>query len=150
MKKFEFRLERVERWRALQMQLQEEKARKAAVLLETARGEALAMANLRRTSAAQIQTGGETTALASYPGFVQKLGREIQAANNNVMRLESATNAEKRRLLEMHRGVRLLERLHENRRQEWQAEVDRENERFAGEVFLGRVQSKLRARSSGG
>ena len=150
MKKFEFRLDRVERWRVLQLRLQEEKTRKAAEVLALARRELDAVEEIAREAAAEIQRGGSATAMASYPGFLERNSRDREAAVARLQRLETAVNQERGVLLEMHRGVRLLEVLHETRRAEWTAESNKEEEEFAGEAFLGRVQSRKRARSSSG
>lgn len=150
MKKFEFRLERVERWRVLQMRLQEEKTRKAAEVLALARRELNSVGEIARTAAAEMQRGGTATAMAAYPGFLERNAKDRDLALARIQRLATAVNQERGVLLEMHRGVRLLELLHETRRAEWTAKANKEEEEFAGEAFLGRVQSKERARSSSG
>lgn len=150
MKKFEFRLNRVLHWREIQKQLQEERTRKAVQAAMEAREEASQLIARGQDAARLVQLGGEASMMASYPAFTRKLDQQKQDAVAQIQGLDAAVAKERKRLVEMHRGVELLARLQETRRAEWGAENEREMQQFAEEAFVGRIQSKMRARSSVG
>ncbi len=150
MKKFDFRLHRVLQWRELQKQLQEERTRNAVQLAAEARDAASTLIEQGRAAAKQIQLGGEASVLASYPAFSRKLDQQKQEAVAQIQGLDAAVAKERKRLVEMHRNVELLTRLKEKQHTDWATENEREMQQFAEEAFIGRIQSKARARSSVG
>ena len=145
MKKFDFRLNRVLHWREIQKQLQEERTRKAVQQAMQAREEASKLIESGQEAMRLVQMGGEASMMSSYPAFSRKLDQQKQAAVANIQGLDAAVAKERKRLVEMHRGVELLTRLHDTQRAEWDAENEREMQQFAEEAFVGRMNARSRA-----
>ena len=144
MKRFQFSLERVERWRAIQAQIQKTRAQQAAALLGAARSECEKHASGIRDSERHVAAGGEAILMAAYPGYRERCVKESKALFATAQKLEQVASNEMRRLTEMDRAHRLLEKLHEARKMAWEDESRREEDVFAGEAFLARVQSRNR------
>lgn len=81
----------------------------------------------------------ELAALTAHRSYVSKQDRKLQARSEEVDRRIAAQVVE---LTEARRRVRLLEKLRERRRAEWQAACDREQEETATEVFLARWRER--------
>jgi len=135
---FQFRLERVLRWRQAKLELAQftlsriaaDRTRWDTTLakLENSRAEA---ETLILTS--HPVTGNELEALASYK---ENLGRERQAALGHRRECDRKMEQQRARLLAARREYRLLEKLRQVRRIEWETAVNREFEALASESYL--------------
>jgi flagellar export protein FliJ len=138
MKRFDFHLEQVLRWRR--------------TLAELRRAEALACANavteaereVERLRAQQAQAARDLTmqpngaTLAAGSAFLQKFRGRIADALKELESTRAALKSATGKLVEADRNAKLLEKMKENRFREWSAESDRELEAFAAESFLNR------------
>jgi flagellar export protein FliJ len=138
MKAFRFGLQKVLRWRETQLEIEEARFKQAAQKvseLDRARAELQAEAirtevEVRRWSPVD---GRDLAALGGFRLHVKT--RESELAQQ---RAESQKALEDRQkaMLEARRRCRLLERLKERRRVEWQVGCERELEELASESFL--------------
>jgi flagellar export protein FliJ len=138
MKRFDFHLENVLRWRR--------------TLADIRRAEALACANavaeaereLERLRAAEAQAARDLTmqpngaSLAAGSAFLEKFRSRIADAVKKVERARAALDAATAKVVEADRNAKLLEKMKQTRLVEWSAECDRELEAFAAETFLNR------------
>jgi flagellar biosynthesis chaperone FliJ len=138
MKRFEFHLENVLRWRR--------------TLADVRRAEALACANsvaeaereLERLRDGEAQAARDLTmqpngaSLAAGSAFLEKFRSRIADAVKSAESRRAALNAATAKVVEADRNAKLLEKLKETRLVEWSAECDRELEAFAAETFLNR------------
>ncbi len=137
---FQFRLERVLRWRQARLELEQFALGRIAadckrwdtlmVKLENSRAEAETL-----LLSPHPVTGNELEALARYK---EHLGRERQVALDHRLECERKMEQQRARLLAARREYRLLERLRQVRRAEWETAVNREFEALAAESYLAR------------
>jgi flagellar export protein FliJ len=143
---FHFRLERVLRWRQAKLELEQfalsriaaDRTRwdKLLAKLENSRAQA---ETLLRSSCPV--TGNELEALARYK---EHLGRERQVALDRRRECERKMEQQLARLLAARREYRLLEKLRQVRRAEWETAVNREFEALAAESYLARWEPRPR------
>lgn len=156
MKAFVFRLERVMRWRATQVTLQQARASVASARLAAIEGALEARKVEVRACAGQIRQNAMGTAFQSYGRFVAVAQRDIKDLDGRAVAARKAVALEMNLLNDANRKVQLLENLKEGRQNVWQKEFDREIAAFADEAFLYRAnqsgynRENRRARSSGG
>jgi flagellar export protein FliJ len=135
---FRFTLEKALELRRLQLQLEETKfQRQTAALVELDRIREGMLAS-RAHAEAQVREGGSTlgidlAALGAFRRHIQ--GKEKALAQR---RAEEEKKLEQCRaaMLEARRRCKLLERLKERRKAEWEAAFSRELEQVAAESFL--------------
>ena len=135
---FHFSLEKALDLRRLQLELEESKfQQQAAALLELDRMRDQIRAS-RANAEAQVRAGGsalglDLAALGAFRLHVQSKEKELAQR-----RLEGEKKLEERRnaMLEARRRCRLLERLKERRKGEWETAFNRELEAVAAESFL--------------
>lgn len=138
MQAFRFRLQRVLHVREKQLEVEEVRFKQAAAavaeldrsLSGMRASVALAETELRRSSKLD---GSELAAFDSYRSGMQRRERELLGRRRerlNAMERQQAV------MMEARRRCRLLERLKERRREEWDAARDRELEETASESFL--------------
>lgn len=138
MRAFRFRLEKVLAWRRTQLELEDAKLkRQISALAELDRAESELEATAIR-SELQVRdwspiSGNDLAALSSFRLHVQN--REKEIATRRAEALQQLA-AQQQAMLEARRRCRLLERLEERRRAEWQAAADREVEQLAAESYL--------------
>ena len=143
MKKFNFRLEQVRRWR--ESERDKEKFRLQALLTElrqldwaqsqlvnAASGAELAV---RPTPEAPLPSTEELQALDSYRGYVR---RECQRLAGVRAQLEVRVNAQRRALVEAERKVEVLDILREQKLAEWKKDLDKEQEELVAELVVAR------------
>ena len=140
MTNFAFRLERVLHWRRAQLDVEQfalsrltaECARWDAMLarLDRARNEANAL-----TRSPGAVSGADLGALARYQ---EHLEQQRKAGIERRRECEKRTELLRARVLKARREHRLLEKLRQARRAEWEAAVDREFEALAAEAYLAR------------
>jgi len=143
---FRFRLQRVLEFRRTQLQVAESECRRAEAKLNAVQARQTAL-DLRKT-----ETRNAVARLPSVAGHdlwaLPDWYRWTDAEKSRLTRLEnaSAEELEKRRAaaMEAQRKVRLLEKLHDKRRAEWQGAFDREVEEQAADAFRGRDTRLLR------
>jgi len=145
MKAFSFRLERVLEWR--QAQLDVEQSALGRLAAEFARWEAVlaSLGNARAKAEGLVQsgpvTGTDLGALASYQEHIERQRRiTLDRRRDCAARLEK----QRARLLQARREHRLLEKLRQVRRAEWETAVDREFEALAAETYLAQWEPPRR------
>jgi flagellar export protein FliJ len=150
MKAFHFRLDQALRWRATQLDI--EKSRVAAVAKRLA-DIRLALETLRSNlsnSTSQLGPVSDGSSLEILSAYTEKTRRQITELDKSLMPAQQALAAQTQLMIEANRKLHLIEKLKHTAQTAWNEEFTRELEAFAGENFLGRLQSKKRARSSGG
>lgn len=136
---FTFRLERVLRWRVTSLKLEEAKVEQLRFSMEqarTANGKlSEALSQTKQSTGVQMQlTGADLQAIDSY---ATRLVREIAQAGQTILALSEAIAKQMLIVSARDREVRLLERLRERRREEWQTEVNRESDEQSGDFSAG-------------
>ncbi|SRR5579872_5650471 len=143
---FSFRLERVLQWRQAQLDLA--RAAMSRVTAECARWDATLakLADARTQAEGLLQTqgpvsGAELGALSRYQAHIEQQRKiALDRRRDCEIRLEQ----QRARLLEARREHRLLEKLRQVRRAEWELAVDREFEALAAETYLAQWASPRR------
>lgn len=140
MKRFVFRLESVLRWRRSLFEQEQNRlhalvAERDAILLRLKELEELRQRAEQALLEAPAVTGSELTALEAYR---RRLNLERARKQQELTDCEARIEAQRQRVLEAQRRVRLLERLRERRFSEWEAELNRELEALAAESYLAR------------
>jgi flagellar export protein FliJ len=145
MKTFSFRLERVLEWR--QVQLDVEQSALGRVAAEFARWETVLanLGNARAKAEGLVQSGpvdgADLGALASYQEHIEQQRKTaLDRRRDCAARLEK----QRARLLQARRDHRLLEKLRQVRRAEWETAVDREFEALAAETYLAQWEPPRR------
>lgn len=138
MTQFRFPLEKVLELRRTQLEIEELKFRnQTAAIAELNRSCAEIEAAGRRTETTvrgwNSVAGCDLAALGGYRLRVQQQAQEITGK-----RVECERNLDVQRgvMMEARRRVRLMERLRERRKAEWQVAADKEMEELASESFL--------------
>jgi hypothetical protein len=137
---FEFPLRRALQWRRTQLELEEAKLRQLVAAVEELRLAAVRL-DLAKNRAeqsvcvAQTVEAGDLWALAAYR---QRLIAEKQALAVRRRACQQEADAQRQRVVGAQRQCRLLEKLEERRRAEWQRDQDREIETLASESYLAR------------
>lgn len=136
---FTFRLEKVLRWRQAKMELEQFALHRLAA--ECARWDVrLGEIEKARSQAEQLVLSGpvEGSDLAALARYQQHLHDEKQAAIAHRRNCEQRMEQQRVLLLAARREFRLLEKLRQVRRAEWESAVDREFESLAAETYLAR------------
>jgi len=139
-KRFVFRLESVLRWRRSLFGQEHNRLRalvaeRDAILLRLKELEELRQRAEQALLEAPAVTGSELAALEAYR---RRLNLERARKQQELADCEPRIEAQRQRVLEAQRRVRLLERLRERRFSEWEAELNRELEALAAESYLAR------------
>lgn len=141
MKRFSFPLERVQRWRRGQAELEEMNlrhllaelhatdARRRHLVEEREQAEAAILS--QKTAAAE-----ELSGLDSFRQYVKAQGRALDEIRRQQ---QEKIAAQRQRVIEARRRLELLERLHHKARGEWQAAFNKEQEDMAAELFLAKL-----------
>jgi len=137
---FHFRLEKVLRWRQAKMELEQFALHRLAA--ECARWDVrLAEIEKARRHAEQLVVssgpvvGSDLAALARYQRRLQDEKQDSIAHRRNC---EQRMEQQRTLLLAARREFRLLEKLRQVRRAEWESAVNREFEALAAETYLAR------------
>lgn len=151
MKAFRFRLEQALRWRCAQADLEKSRTAAVAARVSAVQTQLESRRNELSAAARDLAAGAPGAALESWTAYSRRLRREIADNEKQLKEAERALGEQLRLLAEARRKVRLLENLKQSGQADWNAELDRELEAFAGEAFLiGYNRESRRARSSGG
>ena len=141
MTNFRFRLEKVLAWRRTQLELEDTKLKKqiaevAELDRERAELEATAVRAQAEVRAWSPVSGHELASLASFRRHVEDSEKGLAARRATAVQ---KLQAQQQALLEARRRCRLLERLEQRRRAEWQAATNVEIEQLAAESHLARL-----------
>lgn len=141
MKRFQFPLERVRRWRSEQASVEElklQQLRAEAARLAGAKSEIQSEAaqSARQVLAQPSMDALELTSLESYRLYLR---RRIYELENLERQCEAKLVEQRRRVMEARRQFELLDRLHGKAWREWVAEGNKEQEQIAAEVFLAKA-----------
>jgi len=140
MKRFQFQLERVRRWRLEQLDLEELK-------LQQVRAERQTLADAKqRVREGLAKSAQEVLAQPSMPGLELEnldsyrihVRRRVRSFENLEQQVEVKVVEQRGRVLEARRQCELLDGLRQKAFAKWKAAVDREQEALAGELFLSR------------
>jgi len=145
MKRFDFPLERVRRWRAEQANLQELKLRQfiaAKEGFEAAKREAGAEGRRvqEEVLARPRLEGRELQTLDAYLAHVQS---HIADLDGRARQCEAQIVKQRQRVMEARRQFELLDRLRAAALAEWQAASNKEQEDLAAELFLAKSRRNL-------
>jgi flagellar export protein FliJ len=149
MERYRFSLARVLDWRRQQQQIEEETL--AALLaehqaLDRARQEADREAS--RLHAEPREDGSHLAAeLAAADGYRRVMRRKSAQLRRESEQCAARIAAQRQRLLEARRRVRLLERLETAQRRQWEAAFARQQDALATDLYLARWR---RPRDGGG
>ena len=140
MKRFQFSLETALQWRDTQLRTEEAKLEQQFQRLhaleniisqcDTARAEEEA-AVLR----APLINPQELVALDRYRSHLAAQKVRLQ---QGIRDIQTAIAAQQQRMVEVRRGVKLLEKLRQRQRDQWQADFDRELENEAADLYLAK------------
>jgi len=146
---FNFRLEKVLRWR--QAQLAAEQFALSRLAVECARWDTL-LAKLQEDRAGAMAltvssnvNGRDLKALSSYQNHIEQ---QRKAALDRLRVCREKMEEQRIRLLKARREHRLLEKLRQIRRAEWEAAVNREFDALAAETYLAQWAPRDRRNSS--
>jgi len=144
MKRFQFRLEQVRRWRQNQAELEEmrlERLHNELRALEAAQREiATAAERSRRTVLAQpAVTSEELGSLESLHEYAKHETRRLKGKEQEV---KAHVAEQRQRVLEAHRRFELLDGLHGKALAGWVAARDKEQEELGAELFLSKLARK--------
>jgi hypothetical protein len=138
MKRFDFPLERVRRWRREQASLEELKlqqllAQKAALFAARCQIDRERADEEQQLFARPFLAGSELEALDSYSAYSRGRVRHLE---DRERQCESQIVEQRNRLLEARRRFELLDKLHQQSLKTWQAALNKEYEDLAAESFL--------------
>lgn len=145
MKRFQFPLERVRRWRAEQAAVEELKLEQLAAALTKIREEKRNIENQRRSTERELlgQPAIEAIQLQSLDAYRLCTRNQIRDTEIRERQAETLVGQQRQRVIEARRQAELLERLKRKALDEWQTASDREQETLAGELYLAK---RIRAR----
>ncbi len=141
MKRFTFPLERVERWRLEQLNLEELKLHQIlAERQKPARTKEPIWNELRRVGhGVLIRPILESEDLENLDSFRQHLHTRIRSLEGRERETEARIAAQRERVIEARRQFELLDRLRQKALAEWRATADKEQETLAAEMFLAKT-----------
>jgi hypothetical protein len=140
MKTFAFRLERILQWRITSLQTEEMRVEKLRFTLELASMEKEKL--VQALSKAKQSTGNQTLVkgadLHALDPYTIRLAEELALASKKMASLSEAIAKQMLVVSNCDRNVRLLERLRDRRREEWQTEMNRELDALSADFSGGR------------
>jgi hypothetical protein len=148
MKRFQFRLDRVRRWRSEQAALEELKLEqmRAELARFTAARVEIEAEGVRSSQQVRSQPAIEPIELTSLEFYGLHLRRRAYELATLERQAEAKVVEQRRRVLEARRQYELLDRLRQKAWREWLAAADKEQEDLASELFLARTVRKRLAR----
>jgi len=144
MKRFDFPLERVLRWRREQASLEEiklQQLRSEVAQIQAARRQ---IESERAESESHVLTRGsiDPASLESLDSYRQYVAGKIRQLENRKRQWEAKINEQLNRVIAARRQFELLERLKQTALQEWHASMNKEQEELAAELFLAKSRRK--------
>jgi len=145
MKRFEFPLERVRRWRRSEADLEELKLRQMLGERDATEQRKLSLLAERSLAEASVLAGqrvnvDELAALDSFRRYVREQGNALEQLHRQQ---EEKIAKQRERMGEAKRRFELLDRLHQSALAEWQAGFNKEQEEMASELFLAKRNRDL-------
>ncbi len=143
MKAFRFPLERVLEWRRMQRDIERSNIRAIATRIQEL-DDRRRQLSLERSVAegevlrAKTMDGADLARVAAFQLHVRN--EKLTIANTRGQ-CEHELTAQREKLVEAQRQVKLLQNLRDKRMTRWTADLAREREQFAAEAFLARWQS---------
>ncbi len=150
MKRFQFPLDRVRRWRSEQASVEELKLGQLRDRLD-ALGEAKQRVELARTQSEQEVLGQpfiEAYEVQSLEDYRLHTRFQIRDIENQQRQCEEQIVAQRQRVIEARQKAELLERLKQKALGEWLAANNHEEETLATELFLAKRQRQPSRRGS--
>jgi len=146
MRAFLFPLRRVLNWRNTQLEIEENRLRGLVAVREQLALEAvqLEMAQSRAEQSVRESAAVWAGDLWALAGYRQRLIAQRAALAERRKACAQQIETQRQKVLEAQRQCRLLEKIEERRRGEWQREADRELETLASESFLTRWNRQAR------
>jgi len=140
MKRFDFPLERVRRWRAEQLNLEELKLQQAfAERQALARAKQQIRDELDRESRQVLAKPAlESLDLEALDSFRYHVRDRVRDLENRESQAEQRIVAQRQKVIEARRQFELLDRLRTKALTEWTAAADKEQETLAAEMFLAK------------
>lgn len=140
MKAFRFPLEKALEWRRRQLELEELKFKQMSAALQELDRQRAALESARDSAGRDLIGSGVVTGLDLHAlaGYRNALALRSAAMLRQRRQEEARLEEQRRKYQEARRQCRLLEKLKERRRAQWQAECDRELEELASESFLSK------------
>ncbi len=147
MHRFEFRLESVLGWRAVELELEEGRLERLFTERRSWEAQSRALEERRREAgqliAAKTIDGQQLAAFSHHRRYLEREAAQLWAKRGDC---EKRIAAQQQRVVEAERKVRLLERLKDRRLGEWTLDFNREMEALASETFLAKwAREKRRA-----
>jgi hypothetical protein len=149
LKAFRFRLDPALRWRTTQLHLEQERVLQATAHLAAIQKDLLDTHDgLRKASSDLISAG--SAAFGSWSAYGDRCRRRILSLEEQLRQAKKALALQTQKMVDAHRGLRVLENLKRGDQNEWTGELNRESEAFAGEAHLARLSrdSRRSGRSS--
>jgi hypothetical protein len=140
MKRFDFPLERVRRWRREQASLEELKLQQFRTEMASLQA-AQRQIEADRVDAEQkvlTQLYIDSLQLESLDSFRQFTAGKVRHLESRKQQWEAKIQEQLNRVIEARRKFELLERLQKSALDEWQAAVNKEQEELAAELFLAK------------
>ncbi len=143
MKTFRFPLERVLEWRRMQLDMEQSKIQAIAARIQRLDDQRRSLFTERSLAEGEILQAKtmEGQDLARIAAFHLHVRNEALTIAETRGQCEHALIAQREKLVEAQRQVKLLQNLREKRFTRWSADLAREQEQFAGEAFLARWQT---------
>ena len=140
MKKFSFPLDRVLVWRRLEFDREQSLLQRALFERNSMVAREAAVRQYRLDSERLLSANAsiDATLVSTLADWQSSIKRSISSLATGIIAADQKVAAHQTRFYEAKRRVGLLERLREQRVDNWKAELDREEEAFATEAFLAR------------
>ncbi|MEN6534022.1 MAG: hypothetical protein ABFD89_10195 [Bryobacteraceae bacterium] len=144
MKAFRFRLERVLDWRKTQFEIEEHRLKEITAALGRVDRERTRLQAERGATEHAVRTAAsiDGAELAAHATYVLRLGRTEEALVARRTQIERQVEAQRKKMIEARRRLRMIEKFKERRFAEWQTSLSRELEDLASESYLARWQTR--------
>ncbi len=141
MKRFQFPLERVRKWRQEESELQEMRLRPLCDDLRAIESEQRELASevdrCRRNVLTQTAVPSEDlAALEKFREYAVRQSRRLEAKRREA---RARVEEQRQRVIEAHRRFELLERLRAKALTSWTVERDKDQEQLAAELYLAKL-----------
>jgi len=140
MKRFDFPLERVRRWRREQMSVEELKLQqfRAEMDIITAGKRQIQSELIQTAQQVRAQPAWEPQELQSLESYGLYVRGRVHDFEQRERQCEAKVVEQRHKVMEARRRFELLDRLRQKSFSEWKAEVNKEQEQLAAELFLSR------------
>ena len=140
MKRFQFPLDRVRRWRSEQASFEELKLQQLRAELDRLAAARAASEAEAAETAQQVlsQPRIDPVELTTLETYRMHLRRRIYELDNLIDQCASKIARQRERVIEARRQFELLDRLYQKAWNEWSAAVNKQQEELAAEMFLAK------------